>query len=159
MKYLFNYKQALGLPLLIFVAKAKAQAQNMQTNTLPAQCIQKLILTSDKMIFTKDHHEKQVKSEIIIAPQQSIIVFSFEEPGKTKQPKVQNHIRAIKCNIDTTFTTGKVIYAVNTDNPDGSVSATELLLEATPDGLFFSNNIDLANNKAIIPVSKKALPK
>ncbi|OPC22299.1 hypothetical protein BAX95_17120 [Elizabethkingia meningoseptica] len=159
MKYLFNYKQALGLPLLIFAGKAKAQAQNIQTNILPAQCIQKLILKSDKMIFTKDHREKLVKSEIIIDPQESIIIFSFEEPGKTKQPKVQNLIRAIKCTIDNSFTTGKVIYAVNTDNPDGSVSATELLLEATPDGLFFSSNIDPANNKVLIPVSKKALPK
>lgn len=120
----------------------------------PAQCTQKLRLISDKMVFTKDRQEKPVKVDITIDPQGSTIKTILQEPGQKSPSERTYQIKNMNCSVNDSFTFGRVIYTVATDNPDGSFSNGEFLLEATKRGLFFSNTIDPPQDKAVIPIIK-----
>lgn len=119
-----------------------------------AQCIQKLRLISDKMVFTKDRQEKPVKVDITIDPLSSTIKTILQEPGQKSPSERTYQIKNMNCTANENFTFGRVIYSVATDNPDGSFSSGEFLLEATKRGLFFSNTIDPPENKTVIPIIK-----
>lgn len=120
----------------------------------PAQCTQKLRLISDKMVFTKDRQEKPVKVDITIDPLSSTIKTILQEPGQKSPSELIHQIKNMNCTVNDDFTFGRVIYSVETGNPDGSFSSGEFLLEATKRGLFFSNTIDPPENKTIIPIIK-----
>ncbi|MCL1665930.1 hypothetical protein M2T78_16820 [Elizabethkingia ursingii] len=152
MKYIF-FK---SLPLfLLIVGISKLSAQNTTPEkTYPKQCLQILKLSSNKMIFTKDKTEKPVKAIFIINPQKLALDFSINEPGKPETMR-KTEITDMDCTINPKFTEGKIIYSIIENNNDGTYSGNELLLEATPTGLYFSNNKDSISDKVLFPVKRK----
>ncbi|REC64382.1 hypothetical protein DRF65_02075 [Chryseobacterium pennae] len=151
---LFHYRWYMICLLFFGYILSSAQISNNSQEGNPIQCTQKLRLISDKMVFTKNRQEKPVKLEITIDPINSIIKTVLQEPTQ-KQPSEQIYkIKNINCTVNDNFTSGRVIYSVESNNSDGSFSGGEFLLEATKRGLSFSNTIDSPQNKAIIPVSK-----
>ncbi|MDV3508319.1 hypothetical protein CMU89_17865 [Elizabethkingia anophelis] len=138
---LFKFLFPLSFFLLITgVGKLAAQDTTPEI-PYPKQCLQMLKLRSDKMIFTKDKTEKPVKAIFIVNPQKRTLDFSISENGKSGSMR-KTKITDINCTINPDFTQGKIIYSIIENNNDGTYSANEVLLEATPTGLYFSNNID-----------------
>lgn len=153
MKSIIHYRWYMSCLLFFGYIQSFAQVINSQDRN-PVQCTQKLRLISDKMIFTKDRQEKPAKVEITIDPIGSTIKTIMQESGQKSPSERTYQIKNMNCTANDDFTFGRVIYSVITDNPDGSFSNGEFLLEATKRGLFFSNTIDPPPNKTIIPVIK-----
>ncbi|WP_347218178.1 hypothetical protein [Chryseobacterium sp.] len=127
---------------------------SLTAQQISKQCLQKLKLTSDKMILTFDHYEQPVQSEILIDPVSSNIRTTIQIPSK-QDKKITNYtIKEIKCEMNEKLTSGNIIYMIESNNPDGSFSNGGFILKATPDGLTFSNTTDRPEHTAIIPVSK-----
>ncbi|PUB32703.1 hypothetical protein C8J95_104104 [Elizabethkingia sp. YR214] len=152
MKYILF--KSLSLFLLIAGIDQLSAQNTTPEKTYPKQCLQELKLSSDRMIFTKDKTEKPVKAIFIINPQKFTLDFSINEPGNPETMR-KNEITDMDCTINPKFTEGKIVYTINSSNNDGSYSVSELLLEATPSGLYFSNNKDSMSNKVLFPVKRK----
>ncbi|MDQ8748501.1 hypothetical protein BAS06_13220 [Elizabethkingia miricola] len=151
---LFKFLFSIPLFLLITgVGKLTAQDTTPQIS-YSKQCLQMLKLSSDKMIFTKDKTEKPVKAIFIINPQKRTLDFSISENGKSSAMR-KTEITDMNCTINPDFTQGKIVYSIIESNNDGTYSANEVLLEATPTGLYFSNNIDSINNKVLFVLKKE----
>ncbi|SDI64611.1 hypothetical protein [Chryseobacterium jejuense] len=154
MKSIFFHSRWYLMCLLFFgYTQSFAQLSQNQEGS-PAQCTQKLKLISDKMMFTQNRQEKPVKVDIIIDPLSSTIKTILQEPGQKVPSERIYQIKNMNCTVNDNFTFGRVIYSVASNNPDGSFSSGEFLLEATKRGLFFSNTIDPPQDKAIIPITK-----
>lgn len=153
MKSFIHYRWYMMCLLFFGYIQSFAQGISSQDRN-PSQCTQKLRLISDKMVFTKDRQEKPVKVDITIDPLSSTIKTMIQESGQKSPSERTYQIKNMNCTVNDDFTFGRVIYSVTSDNPDGSFSSGEFLLEATKRGLFFSNTIDPPENKAIIPIIK-----
>ncbi|UHO38232.1 hypothetical protein H5J24_22185 [Chryseobacterium capnotolerans] len=134
---------------LLFIGSIPLTAQKISK-----QCLQKLKLTSDKIILTFDHYEQPVQTEIIIDPANSSIRTTIQMPNKQDKKVTNYKIKEIKCEMNEELTSGNIVYRIENNNPDGSFSDGGFILKANPQGLTFSNTTDPPENTAIIPVSK-----
>lgn len=150
---IFHYRWYMMCLLFFGYIESFAQVTTSQEGN-SSQCTQKLRLISDKMVFTKDRQEKAVKVDIIIDPLSSTIKTLMQESGQKSPSERTYQIKNMNCTVNGDFTFGRVIYSVTTDNPDGSFSNGEFLLEATKRGMTFSNTIDPPQDKAVIPIVK-----
>lgn len=147
---LFHYRWYMIC--LLFFGSNQSFAQIVNKGESPVQCSQKLKLISDRMIFTKNRQEKPIEAEIILDPANSTIKTILKDPDQKQQSEQTYQIKNMNCTINDNFTSGRIIYTVTSNNPDGSLSTGEFLLEATRRGAFFSNTIDPPENKAVIPI-------
>lgn len=154
MKYnIFKYLSSILFLLITGIGKLAAQNTTSEM-PYPKQCLQILKLSSDKMIFTKDKTEKPVKAIFIINPQKRTLDFSISETDKSGAMR-KTEITDMNCTISPDFTQGKIIYSISESNNDGTYSANEVLLEATPTGLYFSSNKDSMEDKVLFVVKNK----
>ncbi len=150
----FKFLFPLSLFLLITgIGKLAAQDTTPEI-PYPKQCLQVLKLSSDKIIFTKDKTEKPVKAIFFINPQKRTLDFSISETDKLGTMR-KTEITDMNCTINPDFTQGKIIYSIIESNNDGTYSANEVLLEATPTGLYFSNNKDSMRDKVLFALKKE----
>lgn len=148
----FHYRVLITCLLFIGSMSVEAQVTKGPTN-IKKQCLQKMKLFTNKVIFTKDQSEEPLQSEIVIDPINFSIKVTFQEPDKPKAVS-EYMIEGIKCNINEDLTSGNITYEVVSDNHDGSVSSGGFILEAQKDGLFFSGTIDPPQNRAVLPIAK-----
>ncbi|MDN3695441.1 hypothetical protein QWZ06_26050 [Chryseobacterium tructae] len=149
---LFHYRWYMIC--FLFFGSIQSFAQIVNKGDSQIQCTQKLKLISDRMIFTKNRQEKPIEAAIFLDPANSTIKTILKEPDQ-KQPSEQTYlIKNMNCTVNDNFTSGRIIYTVTSDNPDGSLYTGEFLLEATRRGTFFSNTLDSPDNKAVIPIVK-----
>ncbi|CAM3840693.1 hypothetical protein I6H88_14410 [Elizabethkingia bruuniana] len=149
------FKSLSPLLFLLIMGIGKLSAQNTTPEIpYPKQCLQVLKLSSDKMIFTKDKTEKPVKAIFFINPQKRTLDFSISETDKLGTMR-KTEITNMNCTISPNFKQGKIIYSIIENNNDGTYSANEVLLEATPTGLYFSNNKDSMRDKVLFSIKRK----
>ncbi|WP_123921352.1 hypothetical protein [Chryseobacterium viscerum] len=153
MDYLFPHFRYIILFLFITCIPFSAQDLKGQKD-ISKQCMQKMKLTSDKIVLTKNNFEMAIPSEIIIDPLHSTIITNIQKPNKQEKTVTNFIIKEIRCEMNENITSGNIIYTVKSNNPNATFPKNGFILKATKEGLFFSSSTDPADDTPIIPVVK-----